>query len=69
MTGDQPEHSFTPWIDTHVPEESQVVRAQARDDGGFYIVQFPVVFRDDAWWNAETGQRLHCLIAGWLPWE
>jgi hypothetical protein len=40
-----------------------------QDTRGFYILPFPVEFRDDDWWNARTGEELDCFIAGWTPWD
>ena len=39
----------------------------ALDNIGQYVIPFPVVFRDDSWWNARTGQELDAFIAGWRP--
>jgi hypothetical protein len=66
---DQPDVSGPSWIDTHAPEEGQIVRVQAQDRSGLYALPFRVEFRDDAWFNAETGEELDCFVAGWLPWE
>ena len=39
----------------------------ASDNRGQYEIPFPVVFRDDSWWNAHTGEELDTFIAGWRP--
>ena len=39
----------------------------ATDDRGQYEIPFYVVFRDDSWWNARTGEELDVFIAGWRP--
>jgi len=47
--------------------EGAIVYVLAADDTGQYEIPFPVVFRDDSWWNARTGQELDTFIAGWRP--
>jgi hypothetical protein len=47
------------------PEEGAIVDVCAEDDRGRYSVPFPVRFKDDDWFNASTGQRLVCFVAGW----
>jgi len=32
---------------------------------GQYEIPFPVVFRDDSWWNLRTGEELDTFVAGW----
>ena len=39
----------------------------AADDRRQYVIPFPVVFRDDSWWYAQTGEELDAFIAGWRP--
>jgi hypothetical protein len=53
------------WNSTSPPEEGAIVRVLALDDRGQYLIPFPVVFRDDSWWNAHTGEELDTFIAGW----
>ena len=36
------------------PENNAIVHALAEDKRGHYEVPFPVVFRDDSWWDAST---------------
>lgn len=38
------------------PEEGAIVYVLAEDNQGRYLIPFPVVFRDDSWWNARTGE-------------
>ena len=42
----------TEWNSTTAPEEGAIVYVLAVDDRGQYLIPFPVVFRDDSWWNA-----------------
>ncbi len=53
------------WNSTTAPEEGATVYVLALDDIGDYVIPFPVVFRDDSWWNAHTGQELDTFITGW----
>jgi hypothetical protein len=53
------------WNSTAPPEEGAIVYVLAADDSGQYMIPFPVVFRDDSWWNAHTGEELDTFIAGW----
>jgi hypothetical protein len=53
------------WNSTTAPEEGAIVRVLALDHRGQYLIPFPVVFRDDSWWNAHTGEELDTFIAGW----
>jgi hypothetical protein len=39
----------------------------AADDQGQYEIPFKVLFRDDSWWNVQTGQELDVFVAGWRP--
>ena len=55
------------WNSTTAPEEGATVYVLALDDIGHYVIPFPVVFRDDSWWNAHTGQELDTFITGWRP--
>ena len=68
MTDDQPSID-SDWIDTaaHAPVEGQIVQVRSKNHHGFYIVPFPVEFRDDEWWNMHTGQKLDCFVAAWRP--
>ena len=55
------------WNSTTAPEEGAIVYVLAADGRGQYEIPFPVVFRDDSWWNARTGEELDAFIAGWRP--
>jgi hypothetical protein len=55
------------WNSTTAPEEGAIVYVLALDKIGQYEIPFPVVFRDDSWWNAHTGKELDTFIAGWRP--
>ncbi|MGO9768430.1 MAG: hypothetical protein ACLPSW_02535 [Roseiarcus sp.] len=66
MTDDQPSID-SDWIDTDAPAKGQIVQVRSKNHHGFYIVPFPVEFRDDEWWNARTGQKLDCFVAAWRP--
>lgn len=53
------------WNCSSAPEEGAVVYVLAEDDFGRYPIPFQVVFRNDRWWNADTGEELEAYIAGW----
>jgi hypothetical protein len=53
------------WNSATTPEEGAIVYALASDDIGPYLIPFPVVFRDDSWWNARTREVLDTFIVGW----
>jgi len=55
------------WNSTTTPEEDATVYVLALDNIGKYEIPFPVVFRNDSWWNARTGEELDAFIAGWRP--
>ena len=55
------------WNSTTTPEEGATVYVLALDNIGQYEIPFPVVFRNDSWWNAHTGEELDAFIAGWRP--
>ncbi len=55
------------WNSTTTPEEGAIVHVLASDNRGQYDIPFPVVFRDDSWWNDRTGEELDTFIAGWRP--
>jgi hypothetical protein len=57
----------TEWNSTTAPEEGAIVYVLAADNRGQYLIPFPVVFRDDSWWNARTGEELDTFIVGWRP--
>ena len=57
----------TEWNSTTTPEVGSTVYVLAADNIGQYLIPFPVVFRDDSWWNARTGEELDVFIAGWRP--
>jgi hypothetical protein len=55
------------WNCTELPEEGVLVDVLAADNHGRYEIPFPVIFREDRWWNAHTGQELQAFVAGWRP--
>jgi hypothetical protein len=55
------------WNSTTPPEDGAVVCVLAVDKRGRYVIPFPVLFRDDRWWNAHTGEELDAFIAAWRP--
>jgi hypothetical protein len=55
------------WNRITIPEDGAIVYVLAQDNRGQYVIPFPVVFRDDSWWNACTGEELDTFIAGWRP--
>ncbi len=55
------------WNSTTAPEEGEIVSVLAQDNIGQYKIPFPVVFRDDSWWNLRTGEELDTFIVGWRP--
>jgi hypothetical protein len=59
--------SETEWNSTTLPREGELVRVLAHDVHGHYVIPFPVVFRNDTWWNASTGALLEAQIMGWRP--
>ncbi len=67
MTDAQPSIDEAEWIDTDSPADGQLVQVRAKDDHGFYVVPFLVVFRNDGWWNARTEELLDCFVAAWRP--
>lgn len=48
-------------------EPDAPVRAFTIDRRGPYCLPFRVVFRGGSWFNAKTGEKLECEIAGWAP--
>ena len=54
----------TEWNSTTAPEEGAIVYVLAADNIGQYEIPFQVVFRDDSWWNARTGEELDTFIVG-----
>jgi hypothetical protein len=46
-----------------------MVQVRAQDHRGIYVIPFAVQFRDDGWFNSETGEALGCFVAGWRPLE
>ena len=67
MTDAQPSIDEAGWNDTDAPAEGQLVQVRAKDGHGFYVLPFAVEFRDDGWFNPETGEELDCYVAGWRP--
>lgn len=57
------------WNNNEPPMNNAIVQVLAEDQRGQYEVPFPVVFRDDSWWNAHTGEELDAYIAAWRPRE
>ena len=55
------------WNSTTAPEEGAIVYVLAQDNRGKYVIPFRVVFRDDSWWNPQTGEELDTFISGWRP--
>jgi hypothetical protein len=55
------------WNSTTAPEEGAIVYVLALDTIGQSEIPFPVVFWDDSWWNACTGNELDAFVAGWRP--
>jgi hypothetical protein len=53
------------WNSATTPEEGAIVYVLASDDIGPYLIPFPVVFRDDSWWNSHTREVLDTFIVGW----
>jgi hypothetical protein len=58
------------WNNTEAPQDRAIVHVLASDDRGSYVIPFPVVFRDDNWFNLYTGQMISddVYVEGWLPW-
>ena len=69
MTNGQSPIEKNDWIDTEAPDVRQLVQVRAQDHRGIYVIPFVVQFRDDGWFNPETGEALGCFIAGWRPLE
>jgi hypothetical protein len=59
------EFTTAPYRSDAMPEEGQIVDVVAEDRRGRYALPFPVLFRDDEWINAQSGERLECYISGW----
>ena len=55
------------WNSTTPPKEGAIVYVLAADDIGQYVIPFPLLFRDDSWWNPQTGEELDTFISGWRP--
>jgi hypothetical protein len=55
------------WNSAATPHEGAIVEVLAADSLGQYVIPFPVLFRDDTWWNAGTGALLDATIVGWRP--
>jgi hypothetical protein len=66
MTNAQPSIDEANWNDTGAPSEGQLVQVRAQDGRGFYVLPFAVEFRDDGWFNRETGEQLDCFVAAWM---
>ena len=61
----QPSIDESNWNDIDAPAEGQLVQIHAQDGHGFYVLPFAVEFRDDKWFNSETGEELCCFVAAW----
>lgn len=53
------------WNSTTVPDDGTTVYVLAEDDFGRYPIPFRILFKDDRWWNAHTGDELAVFVAGW----
>ena len=67
MTDAQPSIDEAGWNDIDSPADGQLVQVRAEDGHGFYVLPFAVKFRDDGWFNPETGEELDCFVAAWRP--
>ena len=63
--------SESQWNNTAAPEDGAIVRVLVSDDGGQYVIPFPVLFRADSWFNAASGEELaeEIFVEGWAPWD
>jgi hypothetical protein len=50
-----------------LPGEDVPVNVLAVDNRTRYEISSHVIFREDRWWNADTGQELQVFVAGWRP--
>jgi hypothetical protein len=57
------------WNSETPPADGAIVYVLAADNRGQYEIPFPVVFTEDSWRNATTGEELDTFIAGWRPRE
>jgi hypothetical protein len=57
------------WNSTDLPEDGAIIYVLAADGLGRYEIPFPVIFQDDSWCNARTGEELDTFVAGWRPLE
>ena len=59
------------WNKTDAPNEGDIVRVLVSDNGGLYVIPFPVVFRSDSWFNSATGEEQdeEVFIEGWRPYS
>lgn len=55
------------WRSDDVPDEGSIVDVYSSDRRGPYPIPFPATFRDDCWFNAQTGEELEVYIEGWRP--
>ena len=62
-----PMRGFTtaPYRSDAMPEDGQIVDVVAEDRRGRYALPFPVLYYNDEWHNAQSGERLECFVAGW----
>jgi hypothetical protein len=62
-----PMRGFTaaPYRSDAMPEDGQIVDVVAEDRRGRYALPFPVLYCNDEWMNAQSGERLECYICGW----
>jgi hypothetical protein len=45
--------------------EGQAFEILCEDHVGTYALPFLCVWRDDAWWSAESGGRIDARVVGW----
>ncbi len=55
------------WNSSEAPANNEQVEVYSSDHRGFYVIPFPVVFCNDCWLNAATGEELVVYIEGWRP--
>lgn len=53
------------WRNDDAPADGAVVTVCGEDHRGLYTIPFAVRFQNDDWFNATTGERLDCYVAGW----
>lgn len=53
------------WRNDDTPPEGSIVDVVGQDNRGFYMIPFAVLFQNDSWFNAQTGQEIAAYVAGW----